>query len=120
LIPAIISVFVLRKMTLADASRFFLTGDRFSAEQARQMNLVHQVVSEAELDGAVNATLESLLQCGPIALGECKTLLRLIPTLSVDGGLDYAAAKIADLFASDEGKEGMAAFNGKRKARWVP
>ena len=120
LIPAIISVFVLRKMTLADASRYFLTGDRFTAEQARHMNLVQQVVAEADLDGAVNQVLESLLQCGPVALGECKTLLRLIPTLTVDGGLDYATAKIADLFGSAEGKEGMAAFNEKRKARWVP
>jgi methylglutaconyl-CoA hydratase len=120
LIPAIISVFVLRKMNLADASRYFLTGDRFSAEQARQMNLVHLVVSEAELDNAVAQVLESLLQCGPAALGECKSLLRLIPTLTVEAGLDYAAAKIVELFGSSEGKEGMAAFNEKRKARWVP
>jgi methylglutaconyl-CoA hydratase len=120
LIPAIISVFVLRKMNLADASRYFLTGDRFSAEQARQMNLVHQVVAEGDLDGAVAQLVESLLQCGPKALGECKTLLRLMPTLTVDAGLDHAAAKIAGLFGSDEGREGMAAFNEKRKARWVP
>ena len=120
LIPAIISVFVLRKMGAADASRYFLTGDRFTAEQARQMNLVSQVVAEAELDNAVGQIVESLLQCGPAALGECKTLLRLIPTLNVDAGMDYAAAKIADLFTSDEGREGMAAFAEKRKARWVP
>lgn len=120
LIPAIISVFVLRKMNLADASRYFLTGDRFTAEQARQMSLVHQVVPEAELDSAVNQVLDSLLQCGPTALGECKALLRRIPALNVEQGLDYAAAKIADLFESEEGREGMAAFNEKRKARWVP
>ncbi len=120
LIPAIISVFVLRKMNLANASRYFLTGDRFSAAEALQMNLVHQVVIEAELDSAVARLADSLLQCGPTALGECKTLLRLIPTLSVDAGLDYASSKIVQLFASDEGMEGMAAFNEKRKARWVP
>ncbi len=119
LIPAIISIFVLRKMTLADATVYFLTGDRFSAEQARALGLVHQVVPEAELDGAVQAIAESLLQGGPQALGEAKTLLRLIPTLSVDAGLDYAEGKIGALFSGAEGQEGMAAFNAKRKPSWA-
>jgi methylglutaconyl-CoA hydratase len=120
LIPAIISVFVLRKLGLADASRWMLTGDRFGAEQARAMNLVSQVAPEAELDAAIAALLESLMQCGPGALGECKRLLRTVPALPLEQGLDFAEKKIGELFASDEGREGVAAFAAKRKAAWAP
>jgi methylglutaconyl-CoA hydratase len=118
--PAIISVFVLRKMNLADATPYFLTGDRFTAEQAKAMQLVHQVVPEAELDATVERVLESLRQGGPTALQECKQLLRRIPLLDVSEGLDFAEKRIGELFVSTEGKEGMAAFAAKRKPSWVP
>ena len=120
LIPAIISVFVLRKMPPGEASCYFLTGDRFTAQQARQMGLAQETVPDAELDAAVQRVLDSLAQCGPKALAEAKTLLRKIPTLGVNDGLDYAETTIAALFTSDEGREGMTAFAEKRKARWVP
>jgi methylglutaconyl-CoA hydratase len=120
LMPAIISVFVLRKMNLADATLYFLTGERFTAEQAKAMRLVHYAVPEAELDGTVERVLDSLRQGGPIALRECKQLLRRIPLMSVPDGLDSAERRIGELFASDEGQEGMAAFAAKRKPNWVP
>jgi methylglutaconyl-CoA hydratase len=120
LMPAIISVFVLRKMSLADATPYFLTGDRFTAQQAQAMRLVYQVVPEAELDVAVERVLDSLREGGPLALQECKQLLRRIPLLSVSEGLDFAEKRIGELFASPEGREGMAAFAAKRKPNWVP
>jgi methylglutaconyl-CoA hydratase len=120
LIPAIISVFVLRKMSLAEASPYFLTGERFTAEQAKALHLVHEVVPEADLDAAVERILDSLRQCGPLALQECKRLLRRIPLLSVEAGLDFAERRIGELFNATEGCEGMAAFAAKRKPNWVP
>ena len=120
LMPAIISVFVLRKMSLADATPFFLTGDRFTAEQAKAMRLVHHVVPETELDAAVERVLDSLREGGPIALQECKQLLRRIPLMTVPKGLEFAEKRIGELFVSAEGKEGMAAFAAKRKPNWVP
>jgi methylglutaconyl-CoA hydratase len=120
LAPSIISVFVMRKMGLSDASWYFLSGDRFSAEQARAMKLVYQVVPEAELDAAVQRRCDELMQCGPRALREVKGLLRTVPTLSVKDGLVWAQAKNQELFHGEEGREGMAAFAAKRKPRWVP
>jgi len=120
LMPAIISVFVLRKMHLADATFYFLTGERFTAEQAKAMRLVHYAVPEAELDATVEGVLDSLRQGGPIALQECKQLLRRIPLMSVPDGLDSAERRIGELFVSEEGREGMAAFAAKRKPNWVP
>ena len=119
LMPAIISVFVLRKMSLADATPLFLTGDRFTADQARNMRLVHHVVPETELDGSVERVLDSLRQGGPIALQECKQLLRKIPLMTVPKGLEFAEKRIGELFRAGEGREGMAAFAEKRTPNWV-
>jgi methylglutaconyl-CoA hydratase len=119
LMPAIISVFVLRKTILAQASPFFLTGERFTAGQAQAMHLVHEVVPDGELDGAIERILDNLRQCGPVALQECKQLLRRIPLLSVEDGLEFAEKKIGEMFRSPEAREGMAAFAAKRKPSWA-
>jgi len=120
LAPSIISVFVMRKMGLTDATTWFLSGERFSAEQAQAMHLVYQVVPAAELDAAVEARADALMACGPRALQAVKNLLRTVPTLSVAEGLAWAEAKNQELFNGEEGREGMAAFAAKRKPNWVP
>ncbi len=120
LAPSIVSVFVLRKMALPDASRYFLSGERFSAEEAQRMKLIDQVVPAEGLDAAVERQCEALMACGPKALQEVKQLLRTVPNLSVDEGLAWAQAKNQVLFNSEEGREGMAAFAAKRKPAWAP
>ena len=120
LAPSIISVFVLRKLSLPDASRTFLTGERFSAEEGVRMGLIHRAVPEAELDGAVAEQIDALRQCGPRALQEVKKLLRTVPQLTIEQGLDWAEAKNKELFNGEEGREGMAAFAEKRKPSWAP
>jgi enoyl-CoA hydratase/carnithine racemase len=120
LAPSIISVFVMRKIALAAATRYFLSGERFTAEEARALGLIYQVVPEAELDAAVQACCEGLAGCGPRALREVKGLLRTVPTLDIEQGLAWAFAKNLDLFNSEEGREGMAAFAAKRKPSWAP
>ena len=120
LAPSIISVFVLRKMALPDVGRYFLNGERLTAEEAQRMKLIDQVVPAAGLDAAVERQCDALMACGPKALQEVKRLLRTVPTLSVDEGLAWAQAKNQVLFNSEEGREGMAAFAAKRKPAWVP
>jgi methylglutaconyl-CoA hydratase len=120
LAPSIISVFVMRKVALADVTATMLSGDRFSAEDARRMKLIYQVVPAAELDAAVEHRCAEMMQCGPRALQEVKRLLRTVPTLSVAEGLEWAQAKNLELFNGEEGREGMAAFAAKRKPRWAP
>lgn len=120
LAPSIISVFVLRKLTLPDATRTFLTGERFSAEEGVRMGLIHRAVPEGDLDGAVTEQIDLLRQCGPRALQEVKKLLRAVPHLTFEQGLDWADVKNKELFNGEEGREGMAAFAEKRKPAWVP
>ena len=118
LAPAVISPYVLRKTSLSFARAVFVTGERFSAERAREAGLVHEVVPPGGLDAAVEAAVRRCLSAGPIAAAAAKRL----PEIALRP-LDEAAAEtvriIAELRAGAEGQEGMAAFFDKRKPNWT-
>ena len=118
-IPAMISVVVLPKIGVHQAMRLFLTGETFDAGRALACGLVHRVVPPGDLVAAVQAEVDAIALGGPNAVREAKRLVRAIPRLSMDDGFAYAEAKIAELFASAEAAEGMSAFAGKRKPKWV-
>ena len=118
-IPAMISVVVLPKLGVQHGMRLFLTGETFDAARAIGYGLVHRAVPASDLDRAVQQEVEAIALGGPNAVREAKRLVRAIPRLSRDEGFAYAADKIAELFASAEAAEGMAAFAGKRKAKWA-
>jgi len=109
IIPAVISPFVLPKIG-AHARRYFLTGERFDAETALRIGLVHEVVGD--LDKAVARVVGELLTAGPHAVREAKRLIRERP----DG--QSAAETAARLRAGEEGQEGLRAFLERRKANW--
>jgi methylglutaconyl-CoA hydratase len=117
--PAMISPYVLRKIGAGPARELFLTGDRFTAERAREIGLVNEVVPPEKLDEAVNAKVASLLTSAPNALAEAKKLIRLVPGMNAGEAREYTLAKIAELRAAPEGQEGMRAFLEKRKAAWI-
>lgn len=118
-VPAMISVVVLPKLGVHNAMWLFLTGERFSAEQARDYGLIHRVVGADQLDVAVNEAVEMIRLGGPNAVREAKQLIRVVPTLSMNAGFQYTSELIAKLFASDEAREGMEAFLQKRKPSWT-
>jgi methylglutaconyl-CoA hydratase len=119
IIPAMISPYVLRKTGPGPAREYFLTGDRFSAERAKEIGLVHEVVPPDRLDEAVNAKVASLLTSAPGAIAEGKKLIRQVTGMNAGEAREYTLAKIAELRAAPEGQEGMRAFLEKRKANWV-
>jgi len=118
-IPAMISVVVLPKLGIQNTMWLFLTGERFTAQRAVQLGLIHRAVPAAELDAAVEEILAMVRLGGPNAVREAKQLVRRIPTLSMDEGFRYTTKKIGELFASAEAAEGMQAFLEKRKPRWA-
>lgn len=119
LIPAIISVVVVQKLGVHQAMRLFLTGERFEASRAEAYGLVHRVVAPDVLREAVREEARAIALGGPNAVAEAKRLIRTVSKLSMDEGFAYAEAKIAELFASPEAAEGMAAFVQKRPPRWA-
>jgi len=109
IIPAVISPFVLPKIG-AHARRYFLTGERFGAETALRIGLVHEL--SADLDTAVDAVVAELLTAGPEAVRAAKRLVRERP----QG--EQTAQIAAGLRAGEEGQEGLLAFLEKRPAGW--
>lgn len=114
-VPAVISAPVLPLLTRRAAAELFLTGEVFDAERALAAGLLTAVVDDADLDAEVARYARMLGLGAPGALAATKALLRTPST-------DYAdlAALSARHFASAEGREGVAAFAGKRRPSWAP
>jgi len=121
LIPATISPYVIAAIGARQASRYFLSAERFTAAEAFRIGLVHDIVPADELDGRINEILGPLLLAGPKAQAAAKDLIRAVAHRPIDDAvIADTAERIASIRASAEGKEGVAAFLGKRHAAWVP
>jgi methylglutaconyl-CoA hydratase len=118
-IPAMISVVCIPKLGIRNAMWLFLTGERISAARAVEVGLVHRAVPAAQLDAAVEEVIGLVRLGGPNAIREAKRLVRDVPTLPMDEAFERTAAKVAELFASEEAAEGMRAFLERRRPRWV-
>lgn len=99
--------------------RYALTGERFGAEEARRIGLVHEVVPLAELDAAGARIVEHLLQNAPEANAQTKALAIEygwgdVSTQRFNRIIEQHAAKRR----SAEGSEGLASFREKRAAAW--
>jgi enoyl-CoA hydratase/carnithine racemase len=110
IVPAVISPFALAKIGAGAARRFFVTGERFSAEVALRIGLVHEVAED--LDAAVGRVVGELLSAGPNAARAAKELARA--PLSAE----ESARRNASHRTSDEGQEGLRAFLEKRAPTW--
>ncbi|MGA8261975.1 MAG: enoyl-CoA hydratase/isomerase family protein [Arenicellales bacterium] len=119
LMPSIISPFVVRAIGAREARRYFQTAERFDAEEAYRIGLVHRVVAPVALDDAADEIVASLLQGGPDSQAATKAFIALNHNAPINKELLRDAAKrIANLRASDEGKEGVSAFLEKRAPKW--
>jgi methylglutaconyl-CoA hydratase len=112
IVPAVISPFALRKIGQSAGRRYFVTGERFDAETALQIGLVHEVTSDR--DAALARVLTELRTAGPRAARHAKRLVLDRP----DG--PETARLIAERRTSDEGQEGLRAFLERRPPAWAP
>jgi len=119
IIPAMISPYVVAAMGARQARRYFISAERFGAEEARRIGLVHEVVPHEELRSRCDEILNVLLANGPQAMGEAKDLVFAVDGPVTDAMIEDTAKRIAERRATDEGQEGLAAFLEKRKPNWV-
>jgi methylglutaconyl-CoA hydratase len=120
ILPAVISPYVLRKIGISAARELFLTGRRFNAARARELGLVHDVVPESELDGAVDRHVAEVLTSSPSGIAAAKALIRDVAGEDPKDVIGLTTSRIAAQRVSPDGQEGMRAFLEKRKPNWSP
>ncbi len=113
LIPAVISQYAIRRIGPTTARQLFMTGERFSAAYAQEIGLLDMVVQD--LDGAIQETMKELRSSGKNAVAASKDL---VDNYRKKHFTDYCVKSIAEIRASEEGKEGVQAFLEKRKPAW--
>jgi methylglutaconyl-CoA hydratase len=119
LVPSVISPYLIRAIGARMARRYFLTAERFSAAEAHRIGLVHEVVPAAVLDAKVETIVTALLEGGPSSQARSKRLISEVVDRPIEQPVSEITARtIAEARASDEAREGLAAFFEKRKPKW--
>ena len=119
LLPATIGPYVVRALGEQASRRYFVTAERFDAARAQALGFVHEVAAADTLDAKVDEIVNALVANGPAAVKACKTLVQTLAGRPIDAALRAETARrIADIRASDEGREGVQAFLNKREPAW--
>lgn len=117
LIPAVISPYVMRAIGTRQSRRYMLTAERFTAAQAQQMGLVHEIVDD--FDNTLNELVATFLANSPAAVGACKQLIADIDQQPIGAESQrLTIERIAEIRVSAEGQEGLTAFLEKRSPNW--
>lgn len=117
--PAVISVVCLARLHRGDAYELLLTGQRVTAERVRSAGMLTSVVPADQLDDAIAELVSLLALGGPQALSVTKKLLRTVPTMSRTEAFGWTADISAQMFSSEEARQGMTAFLSRQPAPWV-
>ena len=121
LLPATIGPYVVRALGVQASRRYFATAERFSAQQALALGFVHEVCAAEAIDERVDALVQTLVANGPMAVRACKALVQDVAGVPITPELRAETARrIADIRASDEGREGVQSFLQKRRPSWLP
>ncbi|MFI6119627.1 enoyl-CoA hydratase family protein [Streptomyces sp. NPDC051064] len=117
LAPAVISLPLLPRLDPRAATRYYLTGERFDAEEAARTGAV--TMAAEDVDKALVPVLDGLRRASPQGLKASKELVTATVLKSFDSHAEDLIARSAALFASDEAREGMTAFLERRDPAWV-
>jgi enoyl-CoA hydratase len=115
--PAIISLTLLPKLAPRAAARYYLTGETFDARRATAIGLVTKVADDVGF--AVDAVTAELSKASPQGLAASKALTTAAVLAGFDRDAERLAEESAQLFVSEEAREGMLAFLQKRPPRWA-
>lgn len=119
IVPATISPYVLAAIGPRHGRRLMQSGERFSADMALRIGLVHERVPADQLEARGEEIVQELLKCGPRAQRIAKELVFEVAGRKIDDGvIDYTARRIATVRATDEAREGVQAFLDKRTPKW--
>jgi methylglutaconyl-CoA hydratase len=120
IIPACISPYVMKRVGEYGSKELMISGKRIKGPEAEHHRLVNKSLPSEELESYVDSVIDLLRTSGPMAMTQCKNLIFNVANQeSLEEALESTAKMIAEIRASKEGQEGMAAFLEKRKPNWV-
>jgi len=118
-VPAIISVFILRKIGEMRTKELLLTGDLVSANKAKALNLINFVVDKDNIEDDVQSFAEKLINnCSGDSLGLTKELLANVTSMNYKNGLNYASEINANARGTKDCIAGISAFLNKEQIKW--
>ena len=115
--PSIISLTLLPKMSARAAGRYFVTGEKFGADEAAEIGLI--TVAADDVDATVAALTAQIAKGSPQGLAASKKLTTARVLEAFDRHAEELTRQSAELFVSEEAREGMLAFLQKRPPNWV-
>ena len=118
LIPAIIGQYVIPKIGVGHARAMFISGERFTAERAFEIGLVHAITGDDQLDATVRNLAARMLTSGPAAIAATKRAIDAVWSLEREAARQYVVHALAAARTGPEGQEGLRAFLEKRRAGW--
>jgi len=120
IVPACISPYVIKRVGEYNARELMLTGKRITGRTARKRGLLNKSLPSYKFEDELKNLISLLKSSGPQAMSQCKTLIFDISNkLTLNDAITYTAEMIAQIRASEEGQEGMAAFLEKRTPNWI-
>lgn len=119
LVPAQIAPYLVQRLGYSQARRLAVTGGRLDGAQALALGLVHGLHTAAALDAALDRVLGEIRSCAPQAVAATKALMSSARLAEPAALIGAAATVFAQSALGDEGREGMAAFVGKRQPYWA-
>lgn len=118
-IPAIVKVFLLRKIGEGKSKELLLSGDLIDAGKAAAMGLVNWVVAANELDAKVEAFAQKLVtKNSGQSMSLTKAMIGNVQSMNVEDGLAYAAEQNARARGTEDCQRGIASFLNKEKLEW--
>lgn len=118
LVPAVISPYVIERVSPAKVNEWFMTAKVFRAPEALAGGLIHFAGSMTEVDGFVDSTLMNIANSAPEAVRETKKLIRSYSTVKWPKVKGQVTKLIAKRRASPEGQKGLKAFLEKQNPQW--
>jgi methylglutaconyl-CoA hydratase len=118
IVPAVISPFVLRKIGQSHARALFPAAERFTAERAQRIGLVHEIVPPGQLEALTESKVQEVLTSGPSAARLAKLIARTVGSKDPDEARQWTAERIASQRVTAEAQEGLRAFLDKRRPAW--